>query len=509
MSEISSSVILHDDYDARAYSETLDMYPRLRSTVESTSARLPTAPALIEDMFYSLYRPVPTLRSPEELAPSATINRSIIEEMMNTTQWESVRRAGTVGDQFYAALATATVAGSVLTALDQKILKRLRELSEAEAEAERLFERAETLEDLARDAEGDRAQTLYDQAKAARAEAEHYQQEAETVAQNLEEDAEKIEDATRIAARDALERAEGDIEATDTAVKTFTGGYGTGASDGAATMTLKEKMALAGKIGKSERLKQIAELCGRMTRIALQVQRSKIKHPPDEIIGISIGDDIAKMLPAELAQLADPVLEDFFFKKYAEKRLMQLDMIGSEKQGRGPVIAALDSSGSMTGTLGSQFTKEAWSKAVMLALLAIARKQKRDFAVLHFSHAGQMKAYQFARGEAKPNELLATTEWFYNGGTEYGTWMAAALKLVETSKFDRADVICISDGEVYIDQQLESDWNRRRKARGMRCYSVLIGDQSGASTLARISDAIATIDNLTQDNQALEMMFAI
>jgi uncharacterized protein with von Willebrand factor type A (vWA) domain len=503
------SVIAHDDYDARAYQETLTMYPKLRQLIEQERERLPTAAPLIEDLFYTLYRPAPTLREPEQLTLAATVNRSILEEVMSTSQWDSIRQAGTVGDQLYAAVATATVAKAILKRLDRKMQQRLRELHEAEAEAERLFTQAETLEDLA-EQKPDRAQSLYDQARQAREAAAQQQQQAEQLAAALQQDAERLEDETRGAARPALEEAEGELEAMSAAVKTFTNGYADGGmGGGSSSMSLKEKLQLANRVGQSERLRQIAQLCGRMTRIALQTQKTRIIHPPDEIVGITIGNDIGKMLPAETALLAEPMLEAFFFKKYADKSLMQLDMRGSEKQGRGPVIVALDSSGSMSGALGGQASKEAWSKAVMLALLAIARKQKRDFAVLHFSDVGEMKAFVFPKGEARSTDLIATTEFFYGGGTAYDTWMQAALKLVEESRFNRADVICVSDGDVHISARLEQDWNRRRREREMRCYSVLLGDQRGAAALGRISDALATVDDLRKDTSALEMMFSI
>jgi uncharacterized protein with von Willebrand factor type A (vWA) domain len=514
MSETRHSVIYHDDYDSAAYAETLKMSSRLSGTVQDASARLPIAGDLIEDLFYSFYRPSPQLVDEGELSPSAQVARAILAEIMATTQWESVRKAGTVSDQLYSAIATATVAQSVVNTFDEKVLLKLQELREAEEEAEKMFSQAETLEDLAQQAKGDKAQALYEQAKAARETAEREQEQAQELAEELAEQAEEIEDNSRQAARAALESAEEDIEATEAAINTFTNGYSTGGkgsgSGGSGTMPLKEKMSLAAKVGKSERLKQIAELTGRMTRIALQCQKSKIKHPPDEIVGVATGRDLGKTLPVELAQLSDPELEIFFFKKYTESQLMQLDMVGSEKQGRGPLVVALDSSGSMGDLLGGKASKEAWSKAVTLALLAIARKQKRDFAVIHFSHGQQMKVYEFPRGEATPNDLIACTDYFIKGGTEYHYWMQKALSLVEMSRYDRADVICVSDGEVSIPHDLETDWNRRRTAKGMRCYSVMLGnDRQGASVLGRISDAIATIGDLSADNAALNMMFSV
>ena len=215
------------------------------------------------------------------------------------------------------------------------------------------------------------------------------------------------------------------------------------------------------------------------------------------------------MLPVELGLLSDPDLEDAWHLKHIDKRLMELEMIGSEKQGRGPIVVALDSSASMSDQLGSHVTKEAWSKAVALALLAIARKQRRDVAILHFSGSSQLNTFQFREGRATPSELIATTEWFFAGGTVYDEWIAETLRLVDASRFDRADVVCLSDGEVSVSPTLELEWNRRRLARGMRCYSVLLGDDTGATTLARVSDALVTLADLTDDDFAVRMLFAI
>jgi hypothetical protein len=45
---------------------------------------------------------------------------------------------------------------------------------------------------------------------------------------------------------------------------------------------------------------------------------------------------------------------------------------------------------------------EVWSKAVVLALLSIARLQKRDLAVIHFSGPNDLRLDLFPKGEAAP-----------------------------------------------------------------------------------------------------------
>jgi uncharacterized protein with von Willebrand factor type A (vWA) domain len=508
----ASSVIQHDSFDERAYQDALHMHPRLQEVVTASGGLLPSASPLIEDTFYSLFQPAPRLLSESEITLSSTVNRAILEQMMLTTQWEELRQAGTIGDSLYSGLATASVTKAVLSSLGRETVSQLKELAEAEREAHNLMEEAEALDDMASVASGDRAEDLYQQAEEARKRAQEEQERAEQVNQALTEEIETIEDATRQAAREVLEEAQDEVESMMAALKTFTGGYDEDTPNTPRpVLTLKERVKLAATVEKSAKLKQVAELCGRLTRIALECQKVRVLHPPDEVVGITIGDDLSKLLPQELVLLTDPDLELLFYQRYLEKSLMQIDMRGSEKQGRGDLIVSVDSSGSMAWTLGTaSYSKEAWAKAVALALLAIARKQKRNLVMIHYAEHSQLKTYTFPKGEASSKDLLTVTEFFFNGNdTQYEPWMREALKILDAGKFDKADVIHISDGLAHVSRELEAEWNTHRKQRGMRCYSVLLGNQGGASVLGSISDAIVTIENLAQDNQALQTMFSI
>ena len=154
--------------------------------------------------------------------------------------------------------------------------------------------------------------------------------------------------------------------------------------------------------------------------------------------------------------------------------------------------------------------KEVWSKAVMLALLAIAGRQRRDLAVLHFGGTpDELRAFRFPRGRASPQDLLACATQFYGGGTRFEPWMRAALGQIDEAAFDKADVVIISDGLVGIDPAVRAEWQRRRRERGMRCFAVLIGSREGADLLTGLSDALLTLDDLADDGPALQTIFAI
>jgi uncharacterized protein with von Willebrand factor type A (vWA) domain len=425
--------------------------------------------------------------------------------MLGTVEWKGVRAAGTVGDELTSAMATIGTAGRVLAALDDATVRRVNELAGLDRATRELLARAEVLDELAQQAGGDRAADLFARAEAARREAADATRQAVAIQQDLAGDAEARADAVRRAARAGLAAAEAEIDRTGEALKAFGGGYSVGAGPGAGpALSMRQKIALAQQVAGNPRLQQIAAMAGRLTRIALQVQATRVAHPPDEVTAIGTGDDLAHVLPGELALLGDPALEDLFFLRLVERRLMVYDLVGHERQGQGPIVVSIDNSGSMAGV------KECWAKAVALALVAIAGRQRRDLAVLHFGGTPQeLRLFRFPRGLGSPQDLLACSTQFYGGGTVFEPWLLAALRLVDESAFARADVIAISDGLVRIDPAVQAEWQRRRQERGMRCFGVLIGTREGAGLLAAISDALLTLDDLAADHQVLQTIFSV
>lgn len=507
-----SQVVTHDGYDVQMFDEALRSYGRLADVVRRATQQVITAPALYRDLFWSFYQRTVVAEPPIPLNQAYRVNQQIVQQIMSTTEWRQVREAGTVGDVLNSAMATIGVAEKALAALDHATVAHINHLHELESGAHELFRRAEGLDDLAQQAQGDQAQALFDQAKALHHAAATKLGTAAQDVDALDAGSESREDAVRRAARQGLRQAEITIDETNAAINTFSGGYGPGQGFGKAgqPLTTKDKIALAQRVGQSKRLQQLAQLCGRFTRIALAVQRSKVQHPPDEVTNITFGDDLELVLPGELALLADPELEDLFFLRFAEKSLLQYELIGSEKQGRGPIIVALDESYSMASAIaGSTVSKELWSKAVTLALLAIARLQQRDFVVIHFSSHGQMQLHRFPKGAGSYPDVIAAMDSFFGGGTDFEPWMEQALALVEESALNKADVICVSDGLATIDQATLLRWQRVRKLREMRAYAVLIGTSEGADVLASITDALLTLDNLGEDTDVLQTIFAV
>lgn len=515
-----SQVIAHDGYDVESFQQAAEDYDRLASAVEGTVDKIRTGEELTRDVFWSFLKSAPRAEPVAPLSPAHEINQQIIDQIMSTTEWRELREGGTVGDPLLSATATIWCAASAVAALDQETIQRLNQLHELSDEIEQLFASAEVFDELADKSHWGNSEKLKSEAAKERDKAENKQQEAKALAKKLKESAEDCAQKVRLAVRRGLAEALAEVERANEAINAFAGGYGPGfgtqnGSGGRNSLNTKEKITIAQHVGRSPKLRQIAAVCGRFTRIAMQQQKIRVKHPPDEITSITTGSSIERLLPSEMALLTSRALEDLFLLRFAENGLMQYDLVGHEPQGQGPIIIAMDESGSMKTNYGG-LSGEVWSKAVMLALLSIARLQKRDMAVIHFSGINDrtperkpdLRLDLFQNGAASAAEVITCAEFFFNGGTVFEPWMRKALELVDGSQFKKADVICVSDGISKITSQARAEWAKRRERQGMRVYSILIGGNQGESLLNEISDTVFRLDDLRGDLPALEVIFS-
>ncbi len=108
-----------------------------------------------------------------------------------------------------------------------------------------------------------------------------------------------------------------------------------------------------------------------------------------EVDGVTTGNDLSSLLPLEYTLMDEPV----FYKKYASKELQQFackppteSRVKSEKAterkprlDKGPIILAIDTSGSM----GGQPLEIA--KSLLLQIVAMARRQRRSCFLITFA----------------------------------------------------------------------------------------------------------------------------
>lgn len=304
-----------------------------------------------------------------------------------------------------------------------------------------------------------------------------------------------------------ITQAEAEMQSIAESLETFSRGsnYSTETQ-----LKIADKIQLAQRIQASPKLQAIAELAGKKIAIAAKMQRSKVKEGRTEIIGVTTGNDLTRLLPCELVKLTQPALFPLFAKGYIERSLLQRELISCEPLARGPIIICLDSSGSMVGQA------EIWSKAIALALLSIAVIQKRHCRILHFT--GKVERIDDFAGEIPDtNRVIDCIEKFYNGlSTSFTAALTAALASIQQhEQTQKADVVLITDGVDTPAPRFIEQWQADRKKYEFSCYGILITDgnlsnhESTISTINKLCDRYVEIADLTEDSAVSDCLYSI
>ncbi len=266
-------------------------------------------------------------------------------------------------------------------------------------------------------------------------------------------------------------------------------------------LPLKEKLELVKSLLSTAKFRQIAELAGRLKNIANASMAMTPTHGNDELVDITQGDNIARLLPTELIKLKrTPAL---FMKDLCERKLLQYNLRGEEPQGRGPIVVCVDISGSMQGQ------REIWAKAVMLALAHICDRQNRAFAVVTFdTQVRHHKVYESGKLELKEKLDLAAIH-MKGGGTAFMPPLKKGFEIVAgIGKMKKADIIFVTDGECGIDDGNLKQIKNLKAQYFTRILGVGIGNssQSYADSLGEFSDDLVFISD-TGDVEFMKELF--
>lgn len=225
------------------------------------------------------------------------------------------------------------------------------------------------------------------------------------------------------------------------------------------------------------------------------------------IHGVTLGNDIMRILPAELAYLADKEIEDIFYYKYIENKLLCYELQGNEmlekekkvlkekeekdkKEEKGAIVAMLDTSESMWSYLEK-------SRAVLLHAFKIAKKDKRDMKVILFGSYGEKKVYSVDKAYDF-NKFINFIDQGYNGGTDFETPFNEAIDIVtKEAKYQFADIFMITDGECGISSSLENKIKKAKNQLNLKVYTVIFGGSYyGYSNINHISNYCDEIINV-------------
>ena len=238
-------------------------------------------------------------------------------------------------------------------------------------------------------------------------------------------------------------------------------------------------------------------------RAPLALVETHLPDAPGEIKGIRFSDRLERLLGSELAQLQHPVLHKLWRARRAEGRLLGWDSEAvlfdartdpharplpaatppaREALQRGPIILALDTSGSMRGA------PENLAKAVALEALRVAQRERRACKLLAFGAAGELVERDLGGSREGLDALLALLGQAFDGGTDVQTPIERAIERVHEARWASADLLIVSDGEFGCTAATLARLDAARERLGLRVQGVLVGDRETLGLLEVCDD---------------------
>ncbi|MCX4904476.1 VWA domain-containing protein [Streptomyces sp. NBC_00878] len=529
-----TAVVVADRFDRITWRDTYEQSAGLRElagelnerdvhTTKGTTGPDGTTD-LLTDAFLAAYKVRPRLRERTEMDPSRLVNHQVITSLMESVEFAELHRE-TAGDPYAAAMAVLAQAAAL-----RRMLEHSRDATEQAERAKRAQQAAESaatavgeaLQRAAAEADGNEgadedgtvspptpaaANAVRQAIEAAEAAEAAARRAAQAAGQALAAATPGI----RVAARSAAAKAAEAVREEAALMRAW--GVGPGELE---RMPFEQRARLAERLRRS-RLAEWAELIGRFRQMAGGERARKVENAAGELVGVTLGDDLSRVIPSELANLGLPELRAVFAARYAAGELMLYDSQGEQATGRGAVIACVDTSHSMYEAGPGGVTREAWAKACALALLDQARDAGRDFVGILFSAADKLQVHRFpADRPADIAQVLDFAETFLGGGTSYQRPLSAAGALLEEEFNDaarmRGDIVMLTDDDCGVTEEWMRDWNEAKHRLGFRVFGVAIGAPRVAeadSVLDALCDNLRAIEDLTDVHAAADLFRVI
>jgi Mg-chelatase subunit ChlD len=253
--------------------------------------------------------------------------------------------------------------------------------------------------------------------------------------------------------------------------------------------------AMALQLQSNENIRELARKMGRNYISEEKKKQARIPQASrNEVHGTHRSDDVARILPSELLNLEDETLEVLFYARLLEKNLLCYELRGTTlingekneifKKHTGPVVACLDTSGSMQG---SPLIK---AKALLLAIANILKQEDRSLHVLLFGALGEIREFSM-EGQNNAVGLLKFLQQGFGGGTDFETPLTRAFRILRTKEdYLKADVLMISDGGCSLSDAFVEKLELEKQALDVSIYSVLC---AGFDTGDRFSDEVLVL----------------
>jgi len=460
-------VLNTDAFDKRRFNEIYKMSQGLQKL--SIDGELPTFEPLLADIWASLYKMKPELTE-AEIPDDLNVNKSLMEKIMSDVSFENYRNFTRL-DDLSSAIGTVKFGEKANQWLaeqkdrDEDLKKQMQEIQAIQKQLQKQEQQ---------NGAGNGSEKLQEELKIAMSDFDGQLQ------QKLQNNGHSFSQA--------MAQAMQETKQTKDSLKSLLGG--TSASSGDAELkkvTLRDQISLAEKIASNKQMKEIANWAGRFKQIASKKQKSK-NSDSMERSGVTLGNDIERLLPMELGLYTHPTTKNDFLRRFVEGQTMQYEQKGHEELGKGPIVLCLDQSGSMH-KLDTQ------SKGFTLALMSIARKQKRDFCLILFSTRTQVIKYE--KGKIRGSDMVNLAQTFLGGGTNFALPLDKAMNVINESRFKQADIVFVTDGEDRLRDSFLEAFNKEKKEKAFKVLSLVIGRST--NTVTQFSDKVVQVKDFDDE----------
>ncbi|MCM3743523.1 VWA domain-containing protein [Sporosarcina luteola] len=461
------SVLNTDAFDKRRFRDIFDMSSGLQKV--RAEGVLPMFDSLLADIWASLYKMKPEIIE-EDLESVLKVNKSLMERIMADENFDTFRTTTRL-DDLSSAIGTVKFGEKMNQWLvDQKNqAEELKEQMQEILAVQRQLQRQEW-----HDETGNGSRAIEEKIT------ELMDRFDEKLKQKLESNSNSFSQALVQALHETKQVKEG--------LKSLFGGTRAGSGDAELKkVPLRDQLSLAEKIASDKKMKEIADWAGRFKQAARKKQKAEYNDAMERS-GVTIGGDIERLLPMELGFYMHPITRNDFLRRFAEGQTMLYEQEGKEVLGKGPIILCLDQSGSMQH-LDSQ------SKGFTLALISIARKQRRDFCLILFST--RLQVFTYEKGKLKISDMVNLAQTFLSGGTDFSLPLGKSLSVINESRFKKADVVFVTDGEDSIKDSFLEEFNKKKKEKAFNVLSFIIGNST--NTVEQFSDKVVMVKDFEDE----------
>ena len=221
---------------------------------------------------------------------------------------------------------------------------------------------------------------------------------------------------------------------------------------------------------------------------------------PEETNGLCRSDDISRMLPSEMALIANGSRSArlLHFARRTERTLLSYERVGWAEEPAvttegveirpsaecGPIILCLDTYGSMMGA------RETVAKAMVLECMRQAKSQQRQCYLYSFSGPGDCQELELKVSGKGVGALLEFLAGSFHGGTDVDEPFVRALARLEEAEWTNADILLVTDGEIRPpDEDMLADLDAAKEEMGLKVHGLLVGEPGAG---ADVVEALCT-----------------